>query len=90
MACEKLSLSAIPSKSEKHGPARHMDGLPDHDCRIALDLWQAHIGWLRLLAEHSGEFTAPSFLESIEILTPDFRRAALAMVIRVQEKKGGI
>jgi hypothetical protein len=90
MASENVPLSAYPSKFESPTSAYRVDGLSDHDCPVALDLWQTHIGRLPLIAEHSGEFTAPSFLESIEILTSDFRRAALAIVIRVQETKRGI
>ena len=93
MACEKLSLSAIPSKSEKHAPAQHMDGLSDHDCPVALDLWQAHIGRLRILVEHSDEFAPPVFVKSLDESMPELRRAAMAVVICVQilnGEKGGI
>ena len=80
MACEKLSLSAIPSKSEKHAPAQHMDGPSDHDCRIALDQWQAHIGRLRILVEHSDEFTPPAFVKSLDESLPELRRAAMEVL----------
>ena len=93
MACEKLSLSAIPSKSEKHAPAQHMDGLSDHDCPVALDLWKPHIGRLRILVEHSDEFAPPAFVKSMKQLTPKLRRAAMAVIICNQilnDEKGGI
>jgi hypothetical protein len=43
--------------------------------------------------EHADEFTAPAFLKSLERLTPELRRAAMAVVIRDQMlnvEKGGI
>jgi hypothetical protein len=88
MACEKLSLSAIPSKSEKHAPARHMDGLSDRDCQVALNHWEAHIGRLRILVERSEEFSPPVFVKNVDESMPELRRAAMAVVMCNQVLNG--
>jgi hypothetical protein len=93
MATEKLSLFAIPSKAEKHSPAQQSEGLSDPDCEMALDRWQAHIGRLRILVDQSGDVTPNAFLKCLEILTPELRRAATAVIICDQilnGEKGGI
>jgi hypothetical protein len=88
MAFHKLPLPTTLSKAETHTPAQQSEGLYDHDCRTALDRWRSHIGRLRLLVEHSQEFTPPAFMKAVDGSMPDLRRAAMLMVICSQILNG--
>lgn len=48
---------------------------------MALALWQAHIGRLRLLMEHADEFTPSAFVKRLDEGMPELRRAAMGTVI---------
>ena len=53
------------------------------DREMALAEWQEHIHQLRLLVEHTNEFTPSAFVKRVDEFMPELRSAAMGTVIHV-------
>lgn len=66
-------------------PAWHLDvGTAERECRLCFDKWQSQMNRLRELVEQHETYAPAAFRASLEGIMPEFRRATLAAVSRLQ------
>ena len=67
------------------GPLWHTDvETAAKECRETLDQWQSQVSRVRELVEQHETYAPEAFKASVEGLLPEFRRATLAAVSRLQ------
>jgi len=66
-------------------PQWHVDvETAERECHICFEKWQSQLDRLRELVEQHKSYTPEAFKASLEEIMPEFRRATLAAISRLQ------